>query len=355
MIEARTWSVHGQGLIGGEIVRQLANPEVAARPGLNLKPAPEFTTDSKFAYSSGGDVLTPDYRELPPTDVTFVAIPPTQDGNTARGIILPQLVAGKMAITGEKAYLANFFAEAREASDDFATLGARAAAGGGTRLVHAILEYCHDPANVDELHMVLNGTMTSILSKYGPIEGAGSGMSLGQAVQQSVDLGYADPGATSPKEVLRSEAQGDAPMKTAIILNSIGLSDKILNWKDLRFELSNEQIQEVRAEARIRRFIVSVFRANNADVPEPDVIGGFDHRHDDLRIVGGFQNINVNPLLAPLGQLTDAGNGATISLGPNGSDGKYLTGTGDGAGKRQTVNAMLDDLIVRTKPVNPFI
>lgn len=144
--------------------------------------------------------------------------------------------------------------------------------------------------------------------------------------------------------------------KTAILFNKLGLSDDLIDWGQLKFELTDDQIAEAIEEAKIRRFIVSIYskgylEKNSARCPESDIIGGFNIDHADWRLVGGFRNIERNPLFDPLARLAGPSNGAVIGLGPNETDGVY-TVSGPGAGVRPTVNTMLDDYISRAHLIN---
>ncbi len=350
MADARTWAVHGHGLIGQELERQIGQLEVAER--LNLEPLPSYFTRTsgvyhKSEYRDGPDIrIASDYREMPDVDITFLALPSSGDGEHAKSIIERSIESGGVAVTAEKAAAANHFDELREISDDFSSLGIRATVGGGTRLIPVLKEFCRDPSNVSELHVSLNGTKTAIMSSVGPAVGARNAMSLGQAVEQAVELGYAEPGSTSPYDVIRSEAEGDIPRKTAILLNALGLLGKekgAVPWQAFQFELSHDDIRSALSEAKVRRFVVSMFNEQYKYAPESDRIGGFSTSLHGWTIVGGFQHIERNPLLAPLGELSGPGNGFVINLGPNGKDGKYML-DGPGAGPSPTVNTMLDDL-----------
>jgi hypothetical protein len=109
----------------------------------------------------------------------------------------------------------------------------------------------------------------------------GTGMPLGQAVQQAVELGYAEPGSETPDEVIRAEAAGDIPKKTAIFFNVLGLGESVLKWSDLEFDLSREDVSHAVEEAKVRRFIVSLYSpsylARSAKCPEDDIIGVITH------------------------------------------------------------------------------
>lgn len=317
----------GFGNIGRELHRQLTQPAVATR--LGLQPKPEFVLRSK----DNGRLAK--MKDLP--DVVFVAIPSTDNGRPAYGYISAVLKKGKVVVTAEKGALANNFAALQKQSDDFKRLGVNATVGGGTRLVSALQQYCEDPANIRQLHLALNGTLTAIFSTMT------AGTSLDRAVEQAVKAGYAEPGHQNPQDVIRSEAEGDTPKKAAILFNSLGLSRKVLDWRQLEFKLSDDDISHAVKEAQDRRFVVSVYPAGR-NGPETGVIGGFRVRHDGWLVVGGFRHMGRNPLFYSLANLTGPGCGFVIGLGPDESDGIYSL-SGPGAGPSPTVNTMLDDYL----------
>lgn len=341
----KTWGLVGYGTIGSEIARQVGQKRVAERLGLIEKPA--FIARSQGVMQADGTTPT-DYKsvtdvaELP--DVLFVALPGSQS-DAAYAITKQALQQGKMVITAEKGSVATHFSELRELSDDFLRLGINATVGGGTRLLAIAKEYCQDPQNISQLHVSLNGTLTALLSSIAPP--GGSGNSLGYAAYEAMKLGYAEPGAETPFDVIREEAEGDIPKKTAIFFNSLSLSDQPLDWQQLKFSLSEQDMSRVVEEARIRRFIVSFYpeaHPLSAARPEGDIIGGFSVSHSGWQIVGGFRHMERNPLFSHLSGLTGPGNGIVIGLGPDETDGAY-TLSGPGAGPRPTANTMLDDYL----------
>jgi homoserine dehydrogenase len=325
MSKQLSWGLIGYGKIGRELCRQTAQPKVASRIG--LRPKPEFILRSK-----GSKRL--DEEALP--DVVFVAIPSSEDGQAAYEYITQILRAGKKVITAEKGALANYYAELSQASGCFKYLGVEAAVGGGTRLVAELAGYCRDPENISQLHLVLNGTLTAIFSRIS------KGYSLNEAVRSAIKAGYAEPGEKDPLAVIRAEAEGDIPKKTAILFNRLGLSNKVLDWRELDFKLTRSELLKSVEEAIDRRFIVSIYKTGNET--ETDVVGGFHVEHDGWLIVGGFRKVTNDASLGPLASLTGADNGFVIELGPSGTDGTYSL-IGPGAGPRPTVNTMLDDYL----------
>lgn len=336
MSKRASWAIIGFGNIGKELCRQLAQPAVARRVG--LKTRPEFIVRSN-------DVIKPDgnpaqyknfaaIKELP--DVIFIAMPSTDDGRPAYEYIASILAAGKLVVTAEKGALANYFSKLKKESDGFRRLGVNATVGGGTRLVSTLQAYCEDKANIRQLHLALNGTLTAVFSSLA------AGQPLDKAVQKAVRAGLAEPGHHNSYDVIRSEAEGDIPKKTAILFNRLGLSGEVLDWQKLRFELTDREIRQAVKQAKTRRFIVSIYPTTK--LTDDGVVGGFSTRHDGWLVRGGFRQIKCGSLLAPLANLAGADNGFVIGLGPDGTDGVYSL-TGPGAGVRPTVNAMIDDYL----------
>lgn len=344
------WGLIGPGNIGSELMRQLDQEHVAQRLGLNR--VPQFVIRSAGIMEPDGQTLQgfnslDDIDNLP--DVTFIALPSTDDGKIAYDHISSILSRGKIAITAEKGAMSNYFSELREESDNFMRLGVNATVGGGTRMLEVAKKYSDDTENITQIHLALNGTMSAIMSLIAPP--GGSGMSLGQAAHQAIKLGYAEPGSESPYEVVRLEAESDIPKKTSIFFNKLELGDP-LSWEKLQFELDDEQIARAVEEASVRRFIVSLYSKQYMDktvsCPEDDIIGGFNVEHSGWRIAAGFRHVERNPLFSSLARITGPGNGLAIGLGPDETDGVYSL-TGPGAGVEPTVNTMIDDYLAKVK------
>lgn len=338
--EQHSWALVGDGNIGGELRYRLAMPDAAAR--LGLQTLPSFVVRSAGIFDSEGaptgQMQLADVAQLP--DVMFVAMPSTNDGVAAYRYITHALNRGTQVVTAEKGAAANFFPQLKERSEDFKRLGISATVGGGTRLLQEVKMYCDDIGNVSQLHLTLNGTLAAIFGAMAP-EG-GHALSLEEAVQQAVENGYAEPGSTNPLDVIRAEAEGDVPKKTAILFNHLGLSPKTLTIRNFAFSLADHEITQAASDASRQRFAVSIFPEENT--PPQDVIGGFAVTHDGWRIVGGFQDITANPLLGDLARPSGATNGFVIGLGPDNAHGVYSL-SGPGAGVGPTVSAMLYDYL----------
>ncbi|GEM_PF-1185380 len=356
--ELATWGIIGPGAVGTEVMRQLAQPEIAARLDMNV--APQFVMRSTGIYAPNQDYSPLDgsgkftsfdknfgainastleeMDDLP--DVVFLAMGTTDDGNVPADYISQILARGSMVVTAEKGAAANHFERLQDESEGFARLGINASVGGGTRLMKAVEPYATDPENITQIHLAFNGTLAAIMASVG------SGQTLGQAVDQAVTLGFAEPGASSPQDVIRGEAEGDTPKKTAIFFNKLGLGP-LLNWRDLKFELSDKDIERAVEGADHRRFLVSVYSKLHTDRTthpvENGVMGGKEYRHQDGWLIqSGFRHTKRNPLFGAFTLTSGADVGAVIGLGPNESDGVYRL-TGPGAGLGPTANTMIDD------------
>src|SRR3989344_119038 len=354
--EARSWAIAGHGKNGlgnlaKEAIRQLGKPEVAER--LCLKPKAENVFSRYGVMSADGETKmyesVDEISELP--DVLFVTMPSADDGEAAYQLISRFLKEGKTVVTAEKGALANNFSALKKQSNNFRRLGIDTTVGGGTHLMRAAEMYCRDLDNISEIHLALNGTLNALFSSIAPPDLAG--MSLGQAVDQAVRLGFADSPEDgkprTPYDVIRDEAERDVPKKVAIFFNYLGFGKVPVGWRDLIGKLSDEEIDRAIEDASNRRFIVSIypqrFQKKDKKSPESDIIGKLVVPHEGWTIVSGFRRIKSNPFFFPLGTLMGAKNGGVVAVGPDESDGDFWPGIGPGAGPSQTVNAMIDDYV----------
>jgi hypothetical protein len=154
----------------------------------------------------------------------------------------------------------------------------------------------------------------------------------------------AEPGSTSPYDMIRTELD-DVALKTAILFNSLGLSDQeFVDWHRFQFKLSSDQIAQAMEERR--RFIVSLY-PKSSDLYEAtrvgeESLGGFDVREGRWRVVGGFVELGRNAVRSTLESTSGADVGFAVGLGRDNADGIYSL-TGPGAGPKPTASAMLGD------------
>ncbi|MDP3990563.1 MAG: hypothetical protein Q8Q01_05155 [archaeon] len=322
----------GRGLIGSELYKRLIKKKwdvvgVANRSGFSKNSsATGAVIPIAVRYDTPSEVMDAFFKE--DVDVMFLAIPTLDDGQIAQEYIKDSISAGIPIVTCEKGALGNYFNEVFNPE----MLGYSAAVGGGTRLLRYARTQCG--GQVEEIHAVVNGTLNYIF------EGLSNGRSLGEVVDETIGLGYAEPGTENPLDVLNKEAVGDVPMKAAILYNVCGLTENKIRAKDVeRKELSDKDLSSLVREAKKRRYIVSFTRDGRVE----DVIGGFKCQIGEWRISAGFKNIDENPLyhsLMPEG----VNNALLISEGRYGKDGHYKV-SGPGAGAAPTASAMIKDAV----------
>lgn len=326
----------GRGLIGSELYKRLQNDGwdvvgVANRSGFSKNSSVTGSAiPISVQYDNPSEVMNAFLQEG--VDIMFLAIPTLDDGEIARDYILRSIEAQVPIVTCEKGALGNYFNEVFNPK----MLGYNAAVGGGTRLLRYARTQCS--GQTEEIHAVINGTLNYIF------EGLSNGRSLGEVVDETIRLGYAEPGTENPLDVLNKEAVGDVPMKAAILFNVCGLTEnKIRAMHVAKWELEENDLSNLVREAKKRRYIVSITRS---DEPE-NVIGGFRSQVGDWVISAGFKNVDENPLyhsLMPGG----VNNALLISEGKYGKDGHYKV-SGPGAGAAPTTSTMIKDAIYLLK------
>jgi homoserine dehydrogenase len=264
-------------------------------------------------------------------DIGFLAIPTLDDGRIAFEYMKSLLGRDIPIVTCEKGALSNYFSDLE---NNLGEIGYSATVGGGTRLLRYLEEIMNE--YVEEMHSVMNGTLNYIFSELS------SGRSLGEVVNETKTLGYAEPQAETPLEVINQEATGDVPMKCSILYNICfgRLVSERMRAKDVRPQgIEDRGLKKLIREAGNRRYIVSITKENN----EEDVIGGFKHKVGDWNISAGFKNKSENPLflrLIPSG----VNNAVLVSEGLHGIDGTYIL-SGPGAGAGPTASSMIKDAI----------
>ena len=95
--QIRTWGLIGHGNIGREIQRQIGQPHVATR--LGLQPQPDIIVESSGITHADGQVdTTTPFAEIALPDVLFLAIPSGGDGTLAHTYVSTILAQGKIAV-----------------------------------------------------------------------------------------------------------------------------------------------------------------------------------------------------------------------------------------------------------------
>lgn len=312
----------GKGKIGSEIYRKTHS----------------LNWDTKFILDVGGIYKNleekidnfENYKDYcKDLDVVFLAIPTLDDGKTAFDYIDFLLKENIPVITCEKGALSNYFSELEKKLDK---IGYSATVGGGTRL----LRYLEERINpeIEQMHAVVNGTLNYIFDEIS------RGRSLGEVVEETKKLGYTEPGAESPLDVINKESTEDVPMKSSILFNICKLTQRYMKAKEvIPHKLGELELKRLIKESNNRRYIVSISREND----EEDTIGGFKHKIGDWIISAGFKNIRENPLflrLVPNG----VNNSVLVYDGKYGIDGTYML-SGQGAGVCPTTSSMIKDAI----------
>ena len=189
---------------------------------------------------------------------------------------------------------------------------------------------------VEQIHAVVNGTLNYIFDEIS------KGKSLAEVVEETKKLGYTEPKAESPFEVINKESTEDVLMKSSILFNICfrRFTSKRMKAKNVKsYKIGESELKRLIKESNNRRCIVSIRKEDN----EEDIIGGFKYQIDDWIISAGFKNINENPLFL---QLVPNGvnNSVLIYEGRHGIDGTYRL-SGQGAGARPTTSSMIKDAI----------
>lgn len=312
----------GSGNIGSELhkkVRQLVDWNI------------RFVLRSKGVYKNLEEKIdaAENYQKYADQlDIVFLTIPTLDDGKIAFNYLSFYLSKNIPVVTCEKGALSNYFSELERWID---CIGYSATVGGGTRLLRYVEEMASN--NTQEIHAVINGTLNYIFDEIS------RGRTLGEVVSEARKLGYAEPGAKDPLDIINKEVIGDIPMKASILFNVCGLSDKRVRAKDIRTNyIKEENLVRLIRESDKRRYIVSLTKDN---ANQNNNIGGFSHQIGEWTISGGFKDISADPLfieLVPMG----VNNAVVVCEGKYGADGIYKL-SGQGAGAGPTTYSMIKD------------
>lgn len=322
------------GIIGtGNIGKELKNK--IQENGWNVT----FTMNRRFIYDSedheiSNEINGPEYlKRFQSTDLNFLAIPTLDKGEIARKHLESAIYTPM--VTCEKGALGNYplFYNGEKISESVLVkclrsgrIGYSACVGGGT----GMLSYLKSKVTPDfngKIHAVVNGTNNFIL------HGLSQGRSLEAMAEEAIKLGYAEPGETSPYEIIKSEAEGDVPMKAAILFNETGLSNKLLRARDIKINsLNDNQLEAIVNWAKNLRYIVSITQNKTKEG-----VSVFSHKIDKWYIEAGFRPINMNPY----GNLVVPGVNNCLYI-DNGKSGAYIL-NGPGAGSSPTTEVMMED------------
>lgn len=311
----------GAGRIGSELYRKIQSL------GWNIK----FILEIDGVYKNLKDKIDKHKNYLnycKDLDIGFLAIskPKSDDGSIAFGFMKSLLEKNIPVVTSEKGAYSNYFRELKKWREK---TGYSATVGGGTRM----LRYLEKKINpeVTEIHAVVNGTLNYMfywISK---------GKNLEEVAKKARELGYAEPGAKSAFDIIKTESEKDVPMKSSILFNISGISSEILRAKDIVVNKMNESdLEKLIKESKNRRYIVSITKEEK----EEDVIDGFNHKIGKWFISGGFKNIEENPLYGKL-IIKNVNNSIIICE----NEKIYQKKPGPGAGAEPTASSMIKDAI----------
>jgi len=277
--------------------------------------------------------------------VMFIAISTLDKGESARDYIVDCLKAGVRVITCEKGALAFHAQELRQYVGQMgcilpsSSLKFSAAVTGGTQAL-SYLRSRHLNQRQVEVQAVINGTCNFIFDEV-----ARGGRTLGEACQEAIQLGYAEPGAKDPLSLINGELR-DVVMKTCVLFNTTLARERFITPGMLSpfqspFQLSAKQLERLSAKAANYRLVVS-FSNRRAQKRYGFLNGNFEIAIGDWHIQGGFRHTGGDrELLSWLpGGVSNA---VHIVEGALGLGGKY-TLTGPGAGHEPTTTAMLNDM-----------
>ena len=268
------------------------------------------------------------------TDLAFLTISTFDDGKIAYSYIKNCLEAGVPVVTCEKGALSNYYSELEEGVKK-GFIGFNATVGGGTR----VLRYARERVgnNTKCVHAILNGTLNFIF------ESLSDGYGLNEIVEKAQKLGYAEPGASNPLEIINKEAMSDVKMKAVILFNACNLGNEKIRAKDVAVRPINSfELETLVEQAKNRRYIVSI---GSAPLQE-DIIGGFNHKAGKWFIDAGFRCLDENLIYKDLVS-REAGNAFHIyesydCCNGESNSGNYLL-KGPGAGAGPTAHSMILD------------
>jgi homoserine dehydrogenase len=216
-------------------------------------------------------------------DVMFIAISTQDTGECARDYILDCMRAGARVITCEKGALAYYADMLHQYVVDKRLRFSASVTGGAQALPY--LQSRHLNHRQAEVQGVINGTCNFIFDEV-----ARGGRTLGEACQEAIRLGYAEPGASDPLSLINGELR-DVAMKTCVLFNTTLARKEFITPKTLgSFQLSADQLEELSTRAASHRLVVS-FSNRPTQKHHSFFNGHFETTVNGWRIEGGFRNI----------------------------------------------------------------
>ena len=277
-----------------------------------------------------------DGKIIPIPQVVFIAIPTLKndEGKSALKYILDCVELHIPVVTCEKGspayHYSKLFAHANK-------IGFTATVGGGTQMLRFLRDRQLNMRSSVQIDAVVNGTLNFIFDEV-----SRGGRTLGEACGEAVHLGYAEPGARNPTDLINGELQ-DITMKTCVLYNTVLADNTTITPNNIGFlHVGAKDLENLGERAGRYRFIVSFTKGQ---VRNPDFFGGicFTETIEAWRIQGGFRDTHQDPELLswlPSG----VGNAAHVTEGELGAGGKYHL-SGPGAGAEPTATAMINDML----------
>lgn len=279
---------------------------------------------------------------IPVPQAVFIAIPTINEyhalgnfGKAALGYILDCMKLGIPVITCEKGAFAYYYRDLLPSIDK---IGFTATVGGGTQMLKYLRDRRVDTQNDVRIDAVLNGTLNFIFDEV-----ARGGRTLGEACEEAMHLGYAEPGAKTPQGLINGE-MSDIVMKACVVFNAAIAKTTFIAPGVLEDPyLTEEEVQKLGEKAGRYRFVVS-FCKNHKATPRFLKSTHFEEHIDGWHVYGGLRDLHGEPEILswlPSG----VGNAVHITEGGLGAGGKYLL-TGPGAGLEPTTTAMINDMLL---------
>jgi homoserine dehydrogenase len=342
MLAPESWAIAGAKNVGGELIKMVAKPRVAVDYGLEPYPVAVLDREGWHTGSKEGPVLPGlESDDLPDVDVLFIATPSTENHQPMMRLMGQQLEKGRTVVTCEKGTLAEHY---EELTNTPGKLGFWATVGGGIKLSPKLALDAQDPDNIKLLILSTNATLTYASSEVA------AGNDRDEVIQTARLLGYSEPEAVAPFDVIHGEAAGDVPRKLAIVWNTIFPHLAELAPSKIETDLTEQDVRQALNQADRYRYLVAIVPEEDdetANEMRNERLGGFDLAHEGWNIFGGMLRVDRTNALNKFQGLTGAGAGYYIALGPQ--DRSTVDGwnfvSGSGAGGAVTANAMLDNYI----------
>src|SRR3989344_3362357 len=301
----KTVAVIGRGKIGAGLLKELSSKNWRVR----------FSLDKSGLYSNGRKIdIARNYKKHSKgLDCVFLAIQTFDDGKTAFDFIKFFVRQNIPVITCEKGALSNYYLQLKPFINK---IGYSATVGGATRLLEYI--QARHTKNFIEISAVVNGTLNFIFDEVA------RGKHIERTVAEAVKCGYAEPGATTPLEIINSELR-DVLLKSVILFNTSRLSSKILKAKNIKLKLvSSDDFKKI-IQNRMR-CVVSISKRPKR------ITGGFHSKNGQWYLSAGFKKTSDSWLPS----------GVNNALFIKERVGCYLL-QGPGAGVEPTIFSMIQD------------